>query len=83
MLFGILSCKEALQRLDDYLDRELTPEETRRVQRHLKLCRACATKFATEARFLEEMRGKLERLEVPSHLKNSISALLAQEQNGE
>jgi hypothetical protein len=29
------------------------------------------------------MRGKLERLEVPSHLKNSISALLAQEQNGE
>jgi anti-sigma factor RsiW len=30
-----------LRRLDDYLDRELSPEEMRRAEEHLETCAAC------------------------------------------
>ena len=32
-----MSCEEAFRRLDDYLDRELSPDEMRQVEEHLSL----------------------------------------------
>jgi len=78
MLLGMLTCKEALQRLDDYIDRELTAEEMEQVKNHIKLCRACTRKFAAEATFVAEMRSKLDRLTVPADLMEQISRTLTQ-----
>ena len=35
------TCEEALRRLEEFLDRELTAEEMQRVQAHLDTCAAC------------------------------------------
>ena len=78
MLFNLYTCREALQRLDDYIDRELPPQETERVRRHLRLCHACAKKFAFEMDIVEGVRAKLRRIEAPSDLLAKISAVLRQ-----
>ena len=78
-LINLYTCRETLARLDDYLDRELSPREARLVERHLKICHHCAHKFAFEAELLSELRAKMARLEVPGGLMDRISASLAEE----
>lgn len=42
------SAEAWMDRLDDFLDRELTPEEMHRVQAHLDTCGACTGQFQLE-----------------------------------
>ncbi len=44
-----MTCEEVFQRLDDYLDRELTPDEARMVKEHLDTCAACAAEHRFES----------------------------------
>lgn len=78
MLLGMFTCKEALQRLDDYIDRELSAEELERVKRHLKICHDCTRKFAAETSFINETRRTLDHLSVPADLMSLISRTLSQ-----
>lgn len=73
------TCEEVFRRLDDYLDRELTPEETRRVREHLETCAACAAEYAFEAGILIRVREKLQRIEAPRDLVDKVSRLLREE----
>jgi len=61
-------CREVFRRLDDYLDRELTPAEIVLVERHLEVCAVCAREFRFEATVLDHVRGKVRRLSVPAGL---------------
>jgi anti-sigma factor (TIGR02949 family) len=67
------TCEEMFRRLDDYLDRELTPDETRIVEAHLEICALCATEFAFEAGVLKDVRRKLRHIEVPSSLRDKVA----------
>lgn len=71
-----LSCAESFKRLDDYLDRELSPEETARVAEHLEVCARCAGEFEIERDVLDEIRKKLGRIKAPGGLMARISAQL-------
>lgn len=62
------TCEEAFRRLDDFLDRRLSPEETRLVEDHLQICEACTREFSFEASVLEGVKQKLRQLETPSDL---------------
>ena len=73
------ACHEALRRLDDYLDRELSPAEMRRVREHLDTCDACATRFAFAAEVVDQLKEKLRRIAVPSGLLERLEARLAAE----
>ena len=73
------TCDEALRRLDDYLDRELRPEEMRRVQHHIETCAVCAQEYAFEAKVIAEIRGKLHRIDVPASLRTRLAVLLETE----
>ncbi len=68
-----LSCDETFARLDDYLDRELTPEEAAEVRAHLDICHQCTSEFHFEAGVLEGLRAKLRRIQVPGGLAERIS----------
>ena len=72
-----LTCEETFRRLDDYLDRELSPEEMRRVQEHLDTCDACTQEFRFEASVIESVKAKLQRISVPSDLLARISRRIA------
>lgn len=69
-----MCCKEAFSRLDDYLDRQLTELEIVMVEEHLALCAGCAKEFHFEAKCLEQMKAKLRRIDLPSHLHDSVFA---------
>jgi anti-sigma factor (TIGR02949 family) len=62
------TCEETFRRLDDYLDRELSPREMAIVHEHLETCAICAREFAFEARLLGDVRRKLRRVDVPADL---------------
>lgn len=77
--FDYRSCREAFRRLDDYLDRELTPGEVEAVRRHLEVCAMCADEFRVEAGILREVRGKLQRVSMPAGLQARIWKTLVRE----
>lgn len=76
MLLGLLTCKEAIVRLDDYIDHELSPHETRLVARHLKICLHCAQRFRFEAEIVVGLRAKLGHIQAPPDLLERICAAL-------
>jgi len=70
------TCEEAFRRLDDYLDRELTPEETALVHEHLETCAGCAREFTFEASVLRGVREKLRQIDLPESLQSRILDVL-------
>ena len=73
------TCEDTFRRLDDYLDRELSPDEQQRVREHLEVCEACAREFSFEASLLRGVRGKLRQLEIPESLQARVLDALAAE----
>jgi len=78
-----LTCMEAFNRLDDYLDRNLSDPEIALVARHLDECLVCASEYRFEATMLEGLKTRLRRIEVPPHLLSSIMLRLQAESRGE
>lgn len=70
------TCAELFERLDDYLDRELSPEETEKVEEHLRLCEHCAEVFGFEESILAEVKAKIRRIQAPEGLMERIRAKL-------
>ena len=77
--FDRYTCEEMLRRLDDYLDRELTPDEIRRAEEHLETCEACAREFGFEANVIRAVRVKLRQVDVPETLLDRVAMSLARE----
>jgi anti-sigma factor (TIGR02949 family) len=73
------TCEEAFRRIDDYLDRELTPEEMRLVQSHLEICEGCAREFRFEASVLQGVKRKLRQIDVPADFQSRLLAALGRE----
>jgi anti-sigma factor (TIGR02949 family) len=67
-----LTCREAVARLDDYVDRELSQAEMGLVREHLETCEACAGHFRVEEQLLQQVREKVRRIAVPPDLLRRI-----------
>lgn len=76
-----LDCEETFRRLDDYVDRELTPEEAQAVLRHLEHCANCAEEFEIEESLLEMIRDKLRHIAAPPGLLDRIALRLETEED--
>ena len=66
------NCEEAFRRLDDFLDRRLTPEEMRIIEEHLEVCAWCTREFNFEASVLFGVKRKLRQLDAPPDLVSRI-----------
>ena len=66
------NCEEAFRLLNDYLDRRLTPEETRIIEEHLEICAWCAREFNFETSVLYGLKRKVRQLEAPAELLSRI-----------
>lgn len=71
------TCEEAFLRLDDYLDRELPPDQMECVREHLETCAICASEVHFEQAVIDDVRGKLRRIRAPQDLMSRISTLIA------
>jgi len=70
------TCEEAFRRIDDFLDRELSPLEMQLVREHLEICEGCAREFRFEASVIDGVRRKLRQIDVPPSLQARILAAL-------
>ena len=70
------NCEEAFRLLDDFLDRRLTPEETRIIEEHLEICAWCAREFNYETSVLHGLKRKLRQLDAPEGLLSRILSQL-------
>ena len=71
-----LTCQETFERLDDYMDRELSADEMALVRAHLDTCAICASEYEFEARVIDQLRDKLTRIEAPQSLVEKVRAVL-------
>jgi anti-sigma factor (TIGR02949 family) len=70
------NCEEAFRRLNDYLDRRLTPEEMRIIEEHLEICAWCAQEFNYETSVLHGLKRKVRQLDIPVGLLSRILSQL-------
>ena len=70
------NCEEAFRRLNDYLDRRLTPEEARILEEHLAICAWCAREFNFETSVLHGLKRKMRQLDAPAGLLSRILSQL-------
>lgn len=69
---GSLDCDDCLERLDPYLDRELTPEEVEAVKGHLADCRGCESVFVVERVFLDQLKGSATTPVAPPEVRERL-----------
>ncbi len=70
-----MTCREAIDRLAEYLDAELTPRTLAALEAHLAACAACRAFLATY-RKTRELAAKIHRVELPEPLKARLRSLL-------
>ncbi len=63
-----MSCAEVFARVQEYLDRELNPDEVEAVKAHLDYCPPCARGFVFEESVFETVRLKLAASACPEDL---------------
>ena len=90
MILTLLSCRHALQQMDDYLDHELSAREVMAVRMHLSICHACEEKFAFESQFADALRQRLQLVadlearaapDLSTRVQDALAALCALETN--
>jgi len=70
-----MTCKEALDKLVEYLDSELTPAILAEFEAHLAKCAGCRAYLATYRR-TRELVAKAHCVDVPETLKTRLRGLL-------
>jgi len=76
------ACEAVLRRLDDYIDRELSPDDARMVERHIEECLRCASRYRFEIGLIHEIRTRLRRISLPGDLLTRIKLRLEAETAG-
>jgi anti-sigma factor (TIGR02949 family) len=71
-------CKETLDRLYEYLDRELSEAERREVQQHLDDCPPCLDRFKFEENVLRLVRRCCRDVEAPPSLVEKVRQICNQ-----
>jgi mycothiol system anti-sigma-R factor len=72
-------CRDALHRLYDYLDGELTEEALAQIGRHLDQCQPCLRAFDFEVEIRHMIATKCQD-HCPEHLRERIAAAIRLEQ---
>ena len=70
------SCEEAVKRLNEYLDHQMTEAERVVVLKHLEICRPCLKRFTFEQTLVISLRQKVLLLCAPSALRAKLHELL-------
>jgi mycothiol system anti-sigma-R factor len=69
------NCKEAINRLNQYLDRELNDEEQQIVRRHLEHCPPCLDLFRFEENVLTFIGERCRQTMAPPSLRDKVQKL--------
>jgi anti-sigma factor (TIGR02949 family) len=70
-----VGCEQALKRLLEFIDRELSESDHDSVERHLRTCRSCYSRMEFERR-LKQRLSALSADDVPVKSRDRIRALI-------
>ena len=70
-----MGCEQALKRLLEFIDRELSESDHDSVERHLRTCRSCYSRMEFERR-LKQRLSALSADDVPVKSRDRIRALI-------
>ena len=74
----MVSCKQVMEHLWDYLDGELPPEAMREFAEHIAACKRCYPQYRFEFSYLEALARQRQRLPGPSDaLVRRLRAILS------
>src|SRR5205807_609934 len=76
-----MTCREAIDVLDDYLESSLTPEVLEKIEAHLRACAPCRAYLATYER-TAQLAAKVNRVEMPPEVKRLWRAWAARTRCG-
>lgn len=79
---GMIRCEEALARLWEFLDGELTAADEEAVRKHLEICHRCYPHYDFQRAYFEYTRRIRERDHAPPGLRRRLfERILEQEAN--
>ena len=67
-----MNCRECVEHLYEFLDREVTPDLERDIRQHVKECPPCGEQFDFEALFLKFLRVRCRAQGAPPELKRRL-----------
>ncbi len=67
-----MNCNEAVDRLYEFLDEELTPAVQEEVRKHFDACRGCFPLYAFERNFKRFLEARTRVRGAPPHLRRKI-----------
>ena len=70
-----IGCEEALKRLAEFIDCELSDREQDNVERHLRTCRSCYSRMEFESR-LKQRLSALSGDDAPTKSRDRIRKLI-------
>ena len=70
--YGIVNCREALAKLYDYLDKELSEDDVKGLEVHIEHCSDCLKRYELEEEFNNVIKQKTACCPDVTHLKNRI-----------
>ena len=70
-----IACEEALNRLAEFIDCELSDSEHDSVERHLRTCRSCYSRMEFESR-LKQRLSTLSGDDAPTKMRDRIRKLI-------
>jgi predicted anti-sigma-YlaC factor YlaD len=71
-----MTCREAIDVLDDYLDAVLTPDVLAKIEAHLRECAPCRAYLATYER-TAELAAKVNRVAMPPEVRRRLRDFLS------
>jgi len=77
-----IDCQEALDRLYEYIDGELTPQRSEAVRRHLAACAHCLHLAGFETAYVRFVEARARAREVPDALRRRVLELILFEDGG-
>lgn len=75
-----LTCAEAIEKIYEFLDGELTPAVEEGIRTHLAVCRKCYPSFRHEEVFLRFLEQRTRIEEAPPDLRRHIMKMLLDEE---
>ena len=74
-----IGCREALERINEFLDGELDPTEAPAVEAHFQVCSRCYPHLKLERGFRSRVQSALAKPEVPPELRDRVLEILEEE----
>jgi anti-sigma factor (TIGR02949 family) len=67
-----MDCQEALDRLYEFLDGELTPDAATAIREHLEACAGCVGLYDFERAYLRFLEARTRTVGAPAHVRRRI-----------